>query len=481
MPATVMNRNTTIDELLREERASSLWNHRVLGYPVWGLQRLSRYWKQHIRGGDESSKDIFPQVHLGRIKSIIFGLRGLWTMLSQPYRCVAKGRDIWVLSSTNYRKLDGNTRKCIFTDLFLKEVSDRVMFLERHLSTTNYQTSDAIFNLEARHYVAMACAKAASWIIIHTPWLVRSLNKKQPNFNIHHELQLALYGHIIEWLTQRWINTARPSAVFVICGYQPFIPLQRVIKRNRIPLIELQHGIIHNSHPGYVYDMDNLPDFIADHIVIFGKYFGERLDQSAHYWTTRWSIGGHGWLNKTRHVQNTQQSEKDYIVIFSQPDRVARDKVRTFARELREILPAEHGIILKPHPREIDSDEYWNDLRRTNLMISSPLDNSYALLSQARVAISVHSTISLEALAFDCLSLVLKTELIPSEFQSLIHAGILVAIETAGDVLKALQVPTSNNPILVNYLFGADEPSLDIDNLIESVRHRIQSTSLQSH
>ena len=89
--------------------------------------------------------------------------------------------------------------------------------------------------------------------------------------------------------TRLLLKRARPRAVFVLNVYHYFTPMLLAAKEAGVSVIELQHGVIHESHPGYVHE--KAPPFLPDHLVVFGSHFGELLDRETPVWRNRWSVG----------------------------------------------------------------------------------------------------------------------------------------------------------------------------------------------
>jgi hypothetical protein len=280
--------------------------------------------------------------------------------------------------------------------------------------------------------------------------------------------QLAIYGRAMERVARDWIQRARPRVVFVLCAYQPFVPLQRALRAAGIPIVELQHGIIHDSHPGYVVDDAVDTGHMPDRIVVFGRYFGELLDRASAYWRDRWVVGGHPWLRERVHANpDPDPRAKRDVVLFTQSDPPVRERFLGLVAELRAKLPPEHRVILKPHPRERDASTFWREAVRDGVELVSHTDDAYALLQRARVAVTVQSTVSLEALAFGCTSVVLRSPLGLDDVSRLAADEVIHLADGADDVVAALASrPGPAARALAQRLFAVQDAALDYRALI---------------
>jgi hypothetical protein len=263
------------------------------------------------------------------------------------------------------------------------------------------------------------------------------------------------------------IALRRPSAVFVLCGYQPFIPIQRAVRAAGIPLIELQHGLIHESHPGYALDGGASADHVPDHLVVFGQRFAEIAEAASPHWRGKLSVGGHPWLREKSKDVAPLDARRD-VILFSQLEQPVREALRALALELAPRLPAGLRVVIKPHPREADADEYWGAICSERVALAPFRSDSYALLGECRVAVSVYSTIALEAPAFGCPSVVLRFPYWSDDIRAMVEQGALVAADGADEVLAALHARGTGGEA-ANALFGTATAALDYARLLDEL------------
>jgi len=380
-------------------------------------------------------------------------------------------RDIWVLSSSTYRRPNGQGGyECAFAEHLREQLGERLLFVERnHAALPRLHRDDLVF-VDAALVAAEALGRTAGPVLAQTP-LGSEARKPGSPASASLLCREAIYGRVLLEVARNWIRRATPRAVFVLNAYHLFIPFQLAAREAGIPVIELQHGIIHESHPGYIFDGTPALGHLPDHLVVFGRHFGELLDRESPRWRGRWSVGGHPWLKlKRRGVDNLPESSFDSVVIFSQPHAPVRERIRPLLPELRAKLDPKIRLVLKPHPREFDAADYYGEALR-GIELASVHDDSYELLRKCRLAVSMYSTVSFEALAFRCRSAVLRGSMWMDDFRALVDAGVLPVVDTAHDIarLAALPMPPRAPDDLTNRLFAVDEPAPDFERLIGSV------------
>lgn len=466
-------RSAAFQRLLASEQAGALWKLEVLGYPVWPLARLQCYRHELLQGdvAERSGPGVPLRDRVDRQRVPL--AQSLRDVIRQ--RGFPPERDIWVLSTSPYRRRDARGElQCIFALDLERQFGDRLLYLERNTNGLAMPYRSDVRHIDAAHLAAMAAAKAAAIVASRRVVLGAEQARAFAPFDAEGLCRLALYGRLMEQAAERWIRAVRPSAVFVLCAYQPFIPIQRVVRSHGIPLIELQHGVIHENHPGYI--LDGAPELphLPDHIVLFGRYFGEMLDRESPHFRDRWSVGGHRWLAAAATRAPASNAARRSILFFSQDDPPVRRLIMDTVRSLAPLLPSALRIVVKPHPREEDAATYWRSLQSERVTIASHLDDGYALLREAAASVCVYSTVALEALAFGCASIVLRSPLWTEDIGVLVQQGVLQVADTATDLFELLlhEDAFAQREALREALFGLQAPALDYGRLIDDLSAR---------
>lgn len=457
--------NRAITTLLELEAREGLWQREVLGYPVWGELRLDCYHRLFEQGAVASP---LPQAQRRQRswERMPASARDISTKLLPALR----QRDIWVLGSTRYRRTDAfGASRSIFAKDLEEQLGERLLFLETNLTHAASSPESNVVYLDAlRDLARSAASRSARWL--PAAW---STGLARPELGLEPKAVLteALYGHGWRQLARALLAQGRPRALIVLCAYDQHIPFQLEARARGIPVVELQHGVIHESHPGYVFGPSASPPHAPDHLVVFGEHYGRVLEGGSAYWAKRWSVGGHPWL-KAKRNEHAGRAAEDAIVLFGQNVPSVQQRLRALALELRGQLPAAR-IVLKPHPAEKDTTTLYAELLAAGVEVAPPSADSYELLGRCRMAVSVFSTIAVEALAFDCASVVLRSQNWFEDIRAFVDAGFLHAADGAGDVLRVYrQAGATSRAGIGRELFGVGETTLDFARLLAELRTR---------
>jgi hypothetical protein len=468
-----MPKNDTIQGILARERRDRLWERRVLGYPVWGLERLLRYRRELL--GVEARLDV------ERASAVV----AAWRRFSGPLqRSVAslsprlleklRSRDLWVFSSASYRRANEHgERVCIFAEHLRAELGERLLFLEYDSAGFGSAVTDDVLPIDAPMLAALGGGEALGRLLGKT--IDRSTREAFTPTSARHLIRSAVYGRTMFEATRRLLRHVAPRAVFVLNAYQYFTPMLRAVKQAGIPVIELQHGVIHESHPGYVHE--HTPDYLPDHLVVFGEHFGELLDRETPVWRHRWSVGGHPWMARVLSRQSAEPA-RDAVVLFSQNDPPVIEQLLSWMGPLRARLPAHVRLVIKPHPREHDPERTWGSVLAPGIELASHRDDTYALLNQCVVAATLYSTVAVEALAYPCRSAVIECPYWNEDIRALVDAGHLTAVSSPEQLAALATEPigsaASDVPVR---LFGIGAPPLSFTDLLDRVEPRPREQS----
>jgi hypothetical protein len=451
--------NSAITKLLELERREALWTREVLGYPVWGELRLGCYHRLLGAGGTPHS---VPQRQWRRrsLERAPASLRDLSLKLPREL----SRRDVWVLGSTRYRRVDSSGQaRSIFAKGLEDQLGARLLFLETNVSQLERSPAPNVVYLDALRDLCRSVASRSS------RWLpgarAGALANAELGLDARAVLTEGVYGRAWQGVAQALLARARPRALVVLCAYDQHIPFQLAARARGIPIIELQHGVIHESHPGYVFGPSS-PPHAPDHLVVFGEHYGELIQQQSPYWARRWSVGGHPGL-KAKRAQHGARAPENSIVLFGQNVSDVQERLRGLALALRARLP-DVQLIIKPHPAEKDVAAVYGELLPHGIELAASGSDSYELLARCRVAVSVFSTIAVEALAFRCASVVLRSPNWFEDIRTFVEAGFLHAADDAAGVERAYHHAAGAPAAGVDRrLFGVGGPELDYAQLIE--------------
>jgi hypothetical protein len=369
-----------------------------------------------------------------------------------------------VLGSTRYRRVDAaGVARTVFAKDLEEQLGPRLLFLETNLSHLERSAAPNVVYLDAWRDL---CRGLASRLSRRLPsaW-ASALARSELGVDARAVLTEAVYGRAWRELARALLARGRPRALVVLCAYDQHIPFQLEARARGIPIIELQHGVIHESHPGYVFGPSAAPRHAPDHLVVFGEHYGHALERSGSYWAQRWSVGGHPWL-KAKRAEHSGTAPENTVVLFGQNVASVQERLSTLALELRERLPSVR-LVLKPHPAEKDVAAVYAPLRERGVELAPPGSDSYELLARCRVAVSVFSTIAVEALAFPCASVVLRSPNWFEDIRTFVDGGFLHAADNANDVVAAYRrLGAARDASVDRHLFGVGGEAIDFERLI---------------
>jgi hypothetical protein len=462
----VLEQDDALLRLLALEDRADLWNRTILGEEIWPMLRLPRF-RREMDGGDAAAQltsEALPKRTLQNVKSALVSAKNLLSQgpIAQPHR------DIWVLSWSRYRRgVDASgENQCLFAENLREQLGDRLLFLEfNNAGLPDQQREDLVF-VDLPQRLSLWAARAGGELLSRLPGMTSPWGDEFPSALLYDR---ALYARMMRALVRRWVAKSRPLAVFVIYGYGLWQPAQQVIREAGIPLIELQHGVIYNNHIGYSLGREgaSLPSSAPDHLVVYGRTFGEYLERSSEHWDGRWTVGGHPWL--LRSLDDSVPRRKR-VVLFSQFIPEIQQAIDEAAVVLARELPSDWEVLLKPHPGEVRTEEVFAKARAAGAKLLGRSDDTYALLPTAAATVCVHSTVAMEALAAGCRSAVLPWSPRPEYLSSLIEAGLIHAVAESADLVSWCQQESdSDNSDVARDLFGKGEEPLDYLQLIERV------------
>lgn len=461
-----MPRSRAIDEVLAAEARGDLWSRDLLGYPVWSLERFRRYRHAALAGDPEARAASTQPTGRQRLRT---ELRTLAASVRDLRRAAPpeRGRDIWLLTSSSYRRpTPGGDAPCIFATHLARHFGDRLLHVELNTARMDSLERDDVCFIDALQIPALTGARVLSPLLGRlVPDHVAQAFAPTPTRRL---ADRAVYGRLMLEVGRRWMDRAPPSAVFVLCGYNMHTPLQLAAHERGIPVIELQHGIVHESHAGYVYgDLPDRPLPVPDHLVLFGSYFGRVLERESPRWAGRWTVGGHPWL-KARSAEPAGAAERRTLLLFSQYELPVRSQLLEVATEVRRRLPQEWDVVLKPHPRESDAAEFFAPAVDAGVTLAPHGADSYAMLASCELAVSVYSTLAIEALAFPCRSAVLPSDKWTESISELVEAGILEHARDGAELaeLALRDAPAAQRQEVARDLFGVGLPDPDFDAVI---------------
>jgi hypothetical protein len=194
------------------------------------------------------------------------------------------------------------------------------------------------------------------------------------------------------------IRKYRPQAIFVVCYYSNF-ELIRAAKKNNIPIIELQHGLVSKGHRAYYFSKDYGKEHLPDYFLSYGEYSTEIVMQGNLFRPNKILNYGYSFLEEVSRN----------LTISSQLDALKKKYKRTICitgqlpmtdvpllQIINEVCDSFPHICFIFKPRFVDSAPPL--IAKSNFMVLDYL-NTYELLKYCDYHITVYSTCAMESLA----------------------------------------------------------------------------------
>lgn len=204
------------------------------------------------------------------------------------------------------------------------------------------------------------------------------------------------------------IANKQPKLIFLVNAYDyKKMAMIAAAKELNIKTVELQHGIIYDSHLAYFYHKVLGRDLLPDYLFTYGNYFKKLIVSKSKAFVPENVISvGFPYMeqiSKNKPVLPEKISDlsrsKKIILITSQW--VIRDQLKNFTKAICKILPKDYHIIYKTHPGERDIEETYHDLMLNNVtLVTEKSISSLELMKIADIHTTVFSTSLFESFMF---------------------------------------------------------------------------------
>jgi hypothetical protein len=231
------------------------------------------------------------------------------------------------------------------------------------------------------------------------------------------------------------LRRIRPKAIVLLTSYGKE-DLIEPAKALRIPVIELQHGLINRIHPGYSFpEGKTMKKTFPDWLFTFGDYWSNSVDYPID--DKHVVSAGFPHLDAERIALSNLRKRKQILVISQWT--IGKDLSR-FAADLSKLNELGYNIIYKLHPLEYKNwQEIYPWLVDSNVdVIHDSTMSIYRLFAESEIQIGVYSTAIYEGLAFGLRTYILDTYGAENT-QQLIEDGVAVKVATAEELVDHLR------------------------------------------
>lgn len=252
-------------------------------------------------------------------------------------------------------------------------------------------------------------------------------------FDLVSRVKYALsYRQSAKWLYEYLLNRVDPALVLVVVSYgkEPFI---EACKDHQVPVVELQHGVIHSHHVGYSFPDGQTKETFPDYLLIFGELWNDTVGFPIP--DERVISVGYPYLEQF--VTQYSDAESNRQILFISQGTIG-EQLSKFAVDVSQHPDIGHDIVYKLHPGEYDrwQEEYPWLVDSEFTIIDSPDPPLYELFAQSSAQIGVYSTAIFEGLAFDTDTYVYNCTGAET-LESLIESGAAKLISSADELALA--------------------------------------------
>jgi UDP-N-acetylglucosamine:LPS N-acetylglucosamine transferase len=162
-----------------------------------------------------------------------------------------------------------------------------------------------------------------------------------------------------------------------------------------IPTVDVQHGLISKTQPGYI-SKNSIKEDIPMYIFVYGKYFKDIILENSNWFSSNNIIvTGNYYLSKYKINEDVYNHKNNVLLITTQPivDCKAYEKI------IQEALKENLEVYIKIHPSE-RIEKYEMLRNKYNLKIIDKTENLYEVLKKAKYHATVFSTSAIESLFF---------------------------------------------------------------------------------
>ncbi len=312
----------------------------------------------------------------------------------------------------------------------------------------------------------------------------------------------SFYINLIE-MSSYLIEYEKPSLVLIECEYGGFQrPLLTAAKLKGVPTLAIQHGVIHESHSGYLYRKDDISLTgsvkspycpIPDKTAVYGTYHKDLLTNVSAYPENTVIVTGQPRYDLLYNVDNIYSKEqflkkyninKNHKIILwttqshGMSDEENKNNFKAMFETLKNLKDV--TLIIKQHPGE--GEKYTKMIKdalkdyNLNVVITSKSSDTYEQLYVCDVMVTKNSTTAMEAVALSKPVIVLNLSGEP-DVVGYVTEGVALGVYNEKDLKPTIEkllkddfeLAENRDKYIEKYLYKIDGKSTErVINLIES-------------
>lgn len=412
------NEKNILNSFLKYEKDNKLFAEKIDGFEFWPYIRMDVY-------NQLTNLKSFDKTKRKKIK-IAYNLFA-HSLVSNPYKI--KNIDILFINSPRKFMGKNNLYEDIYLDDILSKATYKYSILEcldivtgKHLKPCKNQNSLYYRDyLDTKSFINSLFLKSSNAITIRIYQIIKDIEKAF-NKKINTELLVSIINKKYkQWRASKkiygkFLKKINPKAIVEICSYNTSnMIFNEVAHEQKIPVIELQHGVIGKGHLAYNYETCEMYNFFPDYMFVFSEFWKQNIKLPLE--KDRIVATGFPYLEKNSKIYfdgEQKGGEKKNIIFISQPE--IREKLFKVALALCEMLSDDYQIIFKLHPSELDNVEIINnELKKSNVknfkLVEDFSLSIYNFFHISSIQVGYVSTAIYEGLAFNLKTFIYKDEL----------------------------------------------------------------------
>jgi len=415
-----MNYEQLLDSFLQFEDESSMFQIRVSGIKIWHYIRQSVF--EDILDYLENNRILKPKGHQVQIIKRTVGDVFRENVICNQF--FAHKRDVLIFPNAGKNRDENGYYRCIYTDLLDKKMKKSHYLLDGKSLRGIYEKSSSknILYIDLDKFEKMSQQKHRYKAINKGDIEKKIIIPIEEFFNIKVSLgNKREWIKLIYWIVQKrevymnyysyMLQKITPKVIIVTSAVDcDKMFLCEIAKRKKIPVVELQHGLIGRTHIGYNFRKKmNLPSF-PDYIFTYGQFdkFMARFPLADERIIP---VGFPELESYCRRAQNVSQRERKSILFISQQ----RSEIAQWAEVVAGILDKKrYRVIYKLHPIEYGNWKkiYNGCLNNSNIeIVGDDSTTIYDFLREADWVVGLYSTVLFEATMFKCKIAIIQEEL----------------------------------------------------------------------
>ena len=470
----MINTEGVLDSFLEYEKNNKLFEKKIGDFAFWPYIRMDVYNQLF-----DLNLIIKPKRKKIKIAYNIF----LNSMINNPYKI----KDIDVLFINSPRKFadEKNIYQDIYLDDILTKATYKYSILEcidivtgGHLKPCENQENLYFRDyLDAKVFINSLFMKNNSAITVRVYEIIKDIEKVF-NKKINIELLVSIANKKYkQWKASKkvysyFFEKVKPKIIVEICSYNTSnMIFNELAHEKKIPVIELQHGVMGKGHLAYNYGKHEKHKFFPDYIFLFSDFWKQYTKLPLE--NDKIIVTGFPYLEKKINANNIQKEKTNTILFVSQP--TIGEKLFEIALDLSKLLNEKYKIIFKLHPSEANElilhEKKLRSNRINNILVAKNTNISiYEYFNKCSIQVGYTSTAIYESLAFNLKTYIYKDKLSELYMEDLCEMNYAEYFTNAEEL--ALKIKNKKSKDIIDKEFWAKDSIENINSNLLKIMNK---------